>query len=94
MTVVAEFNTTKQLILHILEHYPETRNSDNKLYLQCAKQLGAKTLDDLNNIKLNLITLHKLRQKIQNKEGMYLPDKEVQEVRQERNEQIKLWMVQ
>lgn len=93
MSVAAEFTTLKELILQVLRDYPETRSSDNKLFIQCAKKLGAETLDDLSKINLNLISLHKIRQKIQNKEGLYLPDKVVQRERQERHEQIKLWMV-
>jgi hypothetical protein len=93
MNTKSELNSVKKLVLRVLEHYPETRNSDNKLYMQCAKELGAKTIDDLMEIKLNLITLHKCRQKIQNKDGMYLPDKEVAEARYERQLEFKDWMV-
>jgi hypothetical protein len=94
MNTRSELNSVKKLVLRVLEQYPETRNSDNKLYIQCAKELGAKTLDDLMEIKLNLITLHKTRQVIQNKHFMYLPDKEVAEARYERQLEFRDWMVE
>jgi hypothetical protein len=94
MNTKSELNSVKKLVLRVLEQYPETRNSDNKLYIQCAKELGAKTIDDLMEINLNLITLHKTRQKIQNGLGMFLPDKEVAEVRAERQLSFKEWMVE
>jgi len=93
MNVLQEFKTTKQLVLHVLEHYPETRNSDNKLYIQAAKLLGAVTLDDLNKIKLNLISVHKLRQQIQNKDGLYPATDEIKYIRNEREKEIKNYMI-
>jgi hypothetical protein len=94
MNTKSELNSVKKLVLQVLEQYPETRNSDNKLYIQCAKELGAKTLDDLLNIKLNIITLHKTRQVIQNKFGMYLPDKEVAKARYERQLEFRDWIIE
>jgi hypothetical protein len=94
MNTKSELNSVKKLVLRVLEQYPETRNSDNKLYIQCAKELGAKTLDDLMEIKLNLITVHKARQVIQNKMTLFLPDKEVAEARFERQLEFRDWMVE
>jgi hypothetical protein len=93
MNTKSELNSVKKLVLRVLEHYPETRNSDNKLYIQCAKLLGAKTVDDLDTIGLSIVSLHKCRQRIQNKDCMYLPTKEVAEVRYERQLEFKEWMV-
>lgn len=92
MTVLQEFKTTKQLVLHVLEQYPETRNNDNKLFIQAAKLLGTYTLDDLNEIKLNLISVHKLRQMIQNKEGKFPATEDVKYIRNERAKEIKKYM--
>lgn len=89
-----ELNSVKKLVLRVLEQYPETRNSDNKLYIQCAKELGAETIDDLMGINLNIISVHKVRQKIQNRDGMFLPNKEVAEERSERQMSFKDWMVE
>lgn len=91
--VKQEFKTTKELVKHILENFPETRSSDNKLYIKCAQHLGAKTLSDLESIKLNLVSVHKLRQMIQNKEGLFKAPKEVQEMRAERSEEVKQFMI-
>jgi hypothetical protein len=59
MDTRSELNNTTKLVMRVLEQYPETRNSDNKLYIQCAKELGAYTVDDLMGIKLNIISIHK-----------------------------------
>lgn len=87
--ILKEFKTTKSLILHVLENYPNTRDNDNNLYVQCAKELGAKTLEDLENIELNMVSVHKLRQKIQNKEGLFLPSEKIQELRNIRKDEIR-----
>ncbi|MEH7116088.1 hypothetical protein V7128_01515 [Neobacillus vireti] len=93
MDVKTELNNTTKLVMRVLEQYPETRNSDNKLYIQCAKELGAVTVDDLMKIKLNIITTHKVRQKIQNKLGMYPPTEDVKRVRVERQLSFTDWMI-
>lgn len=93
MNTKRELSSVKKLVLRILEQYPATRNSDNKLYIQCAKELGAKTLDDLETIGLNLISVHKARQVVQNKLHMFLPDKKVAEIRLDRQMDFKEWMI-
>jgi hypothetical protein len=94
MNTKSELNSVKKLVLRVLEQYPETRNSDNKLYIQCAKELGAKTIDDMDTIGLSIISVHKCRQRIQNKDLMHLPTKEVAEARYERQMEFKDWMVE
>jgi hypothetical protein len=93
MNTKSELNSVKKLVLRVLENYPETRNSDNKLYIQCAKELGAKSIDDMDTIGLSIISVHKARQRIQNKDFMYLPTKEVAEARYERQLEFKDWMI-
>lgn len=93
MNTKSELNSVKKLVLRVLEHYPETRNSDNKLYIQCAKELGANLIDDMDTIGLSIISVHKARQRIQNKDLLFLPDKEVAEARYERQLSFKEWMV-
>jgi hypothetical protein len=93
MNIKQEFDTITDLVKHILEHYPETRNSDNKLFIRCAQYKGAKTLSDLENIKLNLISCYKARQLVQNKLGLFKPNEEVQEVRKYRAGEIKKYMI-
>lgn len=92
MSVKKEFKNTKSLILHVLEKHEETRNSDTKLYIQCCRELGATTLEELENINLNIITIHKIRQVIQNKENRFLPIEIVKKVRAEREGAIREYM--
>ena len=54
MTTKRELRTVKELVEHVLETKPKTRNSDTLLYIEACKYLGAKTLDDLEKIKLKL----------------------------------------
>jgi hypothetical protein len=88
-----EFDTVKGLVLHVLENHPETRSSDNKLYIRCAEYLGAKTLSDLEHINLNLVSVHKIRQQIQNKMGLFKPDESVVKARGKREIEIKEYMI-
>jgi len=64
----------KDLICDVLEKYPETRASDNKLYYYCCKKLGKNPSKQLKNDGLSIISVHKYRQLIQNKLGLYRPD--------------------
>jgi hypothetical protein len=88
MDINQEFKSVKSLVLFILEHYPETRSNDNKLFVKCAEVFGAKTLKDLEDINLNLISVYKVRQLIQNKENKFLPDLKVIENRKKRQSEI------
>jgi hypothetical protein len=94
MNTKVELENTTKLVMRVLEQYPETRNSDNKLYIQCAKELGAVTVDDLMGIKLSIVSTHKLRQKIQNSWGMYPPTEDVKQARVERQMSFKEFMVE
>ena len=92
MTTKQELNTVKELVLHILKTKPKTRNSDTLLYLEACKHIGAKTIDDIERIGLSIISVHKIRQVIQNKEGLYLPDKKVKEERSRRKLEVRDYM--
>lgn len=92
MAVSGELNTMKSFLKEIMKNNPSTRNSDTKLYLVACRELGAKTLNDLEKLNLNIITVHKIRQVIQNKEGLYLPEKDIKKERMSRNGQIKEYM--
>lgn len=87
-----EYDGLRELLLKVLQKYPSTRNSDTLLYIYCCKELGAKTVDDLMKTNLNVISVHKLRQVIQNKEGLYLPDKEIADMRKDRETKIRDYM--
>jgi hypothetical protein len=93
MSTKVELNSVKKLVLHVLEHYPETRNNDTKLYLQCAKLKGAQTLDDLERIDLSIVSVHKVRQPIQNKLGLFKPNKKTKEKREQLEMEFKEYMV-
>lgn len=92
MTVAAEFNTLKYFLINVMEKYPSTRDSDTRLFVQCCKELGAKSLDDIERLGLNVVSIHKTRQMIQNKLGLCRPSEQVKEVRNKRNFEIKDYM--
>lgn len=70
-----EYGSLKELLKRVLAKCPETRSDDTKLFIQCCKELGATTLDDLYNMNISIISVHKTRQVIQNKEKLYQPAK-------------------
>ena len=92
MSIETEFKKIIDLITHILERHPETRDSDTLLYIKCCEYLGANTIDDLKKLNLNLISVHKTRQHVQNKLGMFRPSKEIQEHRAKRSVEIREYM--
>lgn len=89
MSIDNEFNSLKDFIISVLEKHPETRNSDTALYVECCKELGAKTIDDINSLNLNIVSVHKTRQLIQNKFGLYPADETVKEFRNKRKWDIR-----
>ena len=69
-----QFKQTKNLIVSILENYPQARNSDNYLYLIVIEKLGKGNIDKpIADVLLNLDkyglpcfeTVRRTRQKIQ-----------------------------
>lgn len=91
-SVKEEFGSLRKMVLTILESNPATRNNDTLLFAECCKVLGAETLDEALSCGVNSISVHKLRQKIQNSEGLYKADETVQEYRKERQKDIKQYM--
>lgn len=91
--VKQEFDNVKNLVTYVLENYPITRSNDTLLYLECCKVKGCRTIDDIKDINLSIISVHKIRQKIQNKEGLYLPDNPVINNRKNRAEEVKEYML-
>lgn len=92
MNVSEELNTVKGLVTYVLKNYPATRNNDTKLYAQCCRELGAITVDDVDNMDLSIITVHKIRQVVQNKENLYLANDRVQKARGKRALDVKDYM--
>jgi len=91
MEVSKEMKTVRELIMHVLKNYPDTRNCDNKLYVQCAKLLGAQSIDDMTKIGLSIVSVHKQRQIIQNKLHMFKADEEVIKMRKQRQKEMKIY---
>lgn len=92
MTTKQELNTVKELVLHILKTKPETRNSDTLLYIEACKYIGAKSIEDMERINLSIISVHKVRQVIQNKEGLYLANEDVKTERKRRKLEVRDYM--
>ncbi|WP_127760739.1 hypothetical protein [Peribacillus asahii] len=92
MSVKVEFDNIRVLILNILENHPEARDNDTLLYLEACKYLGAKSIEDLVKLNLSIISIHKMRQVIQNKEGLFKPSEETEKARSRRRVAIKEYM--
>lgn len=92
--VSIEFETYKDLIKEVLRKYDFARDSDTYLYIMCCKYLGVETIEDMIDLNLNVITVHKVRQVVQNKEGLYRASNNVQAVRDERKIDIEKYMVE
>lgn len=90
--VEVELNTVKDLVLYVLGSIPATRSNDTLLYLECCKTLGATSMEDLQDLNLSIISVHKMRQFIQNKDKMYMPDDNAKEVRKKRSHEVRQYM--
>lgn len=85
MRISEEFESIKSLLFTVLKNYPETRSDDTLLYLTCCEVLGAKNLAQAKELPISIISVHKMRQIIQNKEGLFKPEEKVENARRERN---------
>lgn len=89
--MIKEIKSIKEIVLELLDKYPETRNSDLVLYGFVLKKLGfselaAIFLNEDYNLP-NMESVRRARQLIQHK-GIYLPDLRVQA--QRKKEEIKV----
>ena len=91
-SVSQEFTTLRKLVEHIMEKYPHTRNSDTVLFCQCYRELGIHTLDEIESSGISIHHVDRLRRVIQNKEGKFLPDEEVQRARGRREQEVRAYM--
>jgi hypothetical protein len=83
---VTEFKTKKEEVEFLLEKYPATRENDFYLQLMWLKIFGHVNIPyiDWNSLKDfsgTLETVSRVRRKIQNEYGKYLPSKETQKQR-------------
>jgi len=85
MNIKQELNSIKELVEYTLEYYPETRNSDNELYFKCCEVLGVNNIDKVKKLNLSIISIHKIRQHIQNKEKRFLPTEDIRKHRKRRS---------
>lgn len=90
--VKLKFDSYKELVKFVMSEKEETRSNDTLLFLYCCVYLGAKTIKDMKKLNLNIITIHKTRQIIQNKEGLYRPTEAVQWIREERDGAVRDYM--
>lgn len=90
--VETELMTVKELVEKVLSRDIESRSNDTKLYLRCCEELGCKTMNDIEKLNLSIITVHKIRQVVQNKDGHYKPSKEVLDNREKRRTTIAEYM--
>lgn len=91
-SVANEFNTLRDFLIEIMNEYPETRNNDTLLYTTCCKKLGCNSINDIEELGLSVISIHKTRQLIQNKLGFCQPSDKVKELRNQRKFDIKQYM--
>lgn len=80
-----QFLNSKSIVEKILEKYPNTRNSDKALYLKVFEQWDLVLTDEQKKkfltMPINFESIRRSRQKIQNEEERFLPDKKVIERR-------------
>lgn len=93
MDVKKELDTIKDLVKYVLKNNIDTRDNDTKLYLECCKLLGCNTLDDVYRLNLSIVSVHKIRQVIQNKEKLYEPSPSIKKIRKSRRTKIRDYMV-
>ncbi len=95
MNTAKEFKTTKERVLHILETEPRTRNSDKwltyRVFEDIARENGRKIFIPFELwAKFPAFeTVKRVRAKIQNKHGLFLPtDPEVIAKRKHREKEV------
>jgi len=91
-SVKEEFGSLKNLILKVVEEYPECADSDKLLYIQCNREIGANTLEDLEKSPINPTSVHKSRQMLSNKLKLINVSDEVKEMRNQRQKDIRDYM--
>jgi hypothetical protein len=56
-----EYKTMRNLVKFVLDNYPNTHNSDTKLFVKVCRILGIKSLTDLYNSNLNILSVDRTR---------------------------------
>ena len=90
-----QYRTAKQQVLHLLKNQPQARNNDfylQWLWLRTFAKVNLPWLQWERFLKYSgkLETVRRVRQKIQNEEGRFLPtDPKIREIRQKRSEAVR-----
>lgn len=79
--LLLELKTTKQKVIYLLENYPLTRNNDFYLQLMFLRVFSNIPIpyiewEDIKEFSGKLESVRRVRQKIQNDDGMFLPTEE------------------
>lgn len=86
-----EYGSIKRLVETSLEQQPELRDlDDTKLYFAILRRLGIKTLSQAELANVSIVTVHKTRQIIQNKERKLQASENTKEIREEKNNVCKI----
>lgn len=93
---IHELKTVKDRVKYILKHYPETRNDDMYLWLIYVRLFDKELSKYIKFIPYEVLkratkfeTIRRVRQKIQNEEGLYPPTNP--KVRARRRRKQELW---
>ena len=86
-----EIENLKQQVINLLEKDNDCRNNDNLLVLKLLKKMGFNIKYDPDDIKEmpSFESITRCRRFIQNEEGRFLPNQNVQELRTVKEEELK-----
>jgi len=90
---IRDFITKKEQVEYLLEKFPQTRENDFYLQYLWLKLFGKVNLpfiewDMIKDISGTLETVSRVRRKIQNEDGKYLPSNDVRVYRQKKRQII------
>jgi hypothetical protein len=91
--ILSDFVSKKQQVEYILMHFPEARSNDFYLQYLWLKVFGKLNLpfiewNTIKDISGKLETVSRVRRKIQNEDGKYLPSNDVRFYRQKKRQII------
>lgn len=94
--VISDLRTKRDQVLALLERYPQTRDNDFYLQLMWLRQFGNLSVaipyipfNEIQKLGGSLESVRRVRQKIQNEDGLFPPSLEVQAKRGKRAEIIR-----
>jgi hypothetical protein len=72
-SLVNKYGGVKKLVTDVMKECLKARYDDTYLYLKCCEKLGATEADEMYSTGISIISVHKLRQVIQNKQNKLKP---------------------